>query len=147
MRLINLRPSAHQHPVPLVVMALGDSEVCYHYRTARDYGSSMSVDGLDIVFASEQVAGGGQADGVTVEDLLAICEDRVRHQEAGNAALRLVALQLQAARRALATDESDKVINLVNTGNGSKRPSIVHANAMGQGQGGIFRGLTIPSMY
>lgn len=136
MRLINLRP--HQQQVPLVVMAMGDSEqeVCYHYRTARDHGSSMSADGLEVVFASErQDAGGELPDGLTVDSLLAICEDRAKHQEAGNHVMRLVALQLQAARRALATDESDKVINLVNTGSDSRRLSIVHANAMGQGQG------------
>ena len=43
MRLINLR-QPQQHPFPLVVMAMGDSEVCYHYRAAREYGSSMSDD-------------------------------------------------------------------------------------------------------
>jgi len=134
MRLINLR-QPQQHPFPLVVMAMGDSDVCYHYRTARDEGSSMSTDGLDIVFASEQVAGGELVDGITVDSLLAICEDRAKHQDVGNPIYRLVALQLQAARRALATDESDKVISLVNTGSDSRRPSTVHANAVAQGQG------------
>jgi hypothetical protein len=130
MRLIELR-QPDQHPFPLVVMAMADSEVCYHYRAARKDDTSDKADGLDIVFASEQVAGGERADGVTVEDLLAICEDRAKRQDVGNPSYRLVALQLQAARRALATDESDKVTNLVNTGSDSKRSSQANANALG----------------
>ena len=129
MRLIELRHQ-DQHPVPLVVMAMADSAVCYHYRAVRKDAKSDKADGLDIIFANEQVAGGEQADGVTVEDLLAICEDRAKHQDVGNPIYRLVALQLQAARRALATDESDKVTNLVNTGSDSKQPAGANANAL-----------------
>lgn len=134
MRLIKLRHEPQQ-PFPLVVMAMADSEVCYHYRAAYKDDKSDKADGLDIIFASDQVVGGQLADGVTVEDLLAICEDRAKRQDVGNPIYRLVALQLQAARRALATDESDKVPNLVNTGSDSVRPSKANANAMGQGQG------------
>lgn len=130
MRLIDLRPTPHERDSPFAVMALGDSDVCYHYRATREHEPSEHSEGIDIVFASERVANRTLSSGLTVESLLAICEDRAKHLHVGSPAYRLVALQLQAARRALATDESDKVNNLVNTGIDSERPTHVDATTL-----------------
>ena len=107
MRLINLPPQ-DQSTAPLVLMALGnqkEGDVCYHYRTTRDHGTHMSVDGLEIVLATEQKVEGQQPDGLTVDVLLAICEDRAKHQGHDDHRMRLVALNLLAARRALAGEK------------------------------------------
>lgn len=132
MRLINLRATPQQQPFPLLVVALGDSQdgpVCHHYRTTRDHETSMTLDGLEMVLASKQIEGGELPDGLTIDSILAICEDRARLQAAGgNNRLNLVALQLQAARRALATDESDEVPNLI-AATGSDSRSLTHAFA------------------
>lgn len=130
MRLIELRQN-DQHPSPLVVMAMADSEVCYHYRASCKKSSSEKAEGLDIIFASSQVAGGEQANGITVEDLLAICEDRAQRQGAGSPALHLVALKLQAARRALATDEIDANHDRVDKGSNSKKSTVANATVAG----------------
>lgn len=138
MRLIDLGPSSAKQPFPLVAVALGDSDkgnVCYHYRTTHDHGSSMDIDGLEIVFASDQVAGGKEPDGLTIDCLLAICEDQARHQVSANNRMNLVAMQLQAARRALATDESNKPNHLISTGTSSKNSAIVDAPAVETEQG------------
>lgn len=109
MRLINL-PLQDSSVAPLVLMALGnlkDGDVCHHYRTTRDHGEFMTTDGLELVMASENVNETGVPDGLTLDGLLAICEDRAKHQGHANASMRLVAMNLLAARRALAADKSE----------------------------------------
>lgn len=118
MRLINL-PSQDPRVAPLVLMALGDlkeDDVCHHYRTTRDHVTSMSVDGLDLVLASEKAMDEGQLDGLTLDSLLAICEDRAKHQGHADASMRLVAMNLLAARRALAAENSGMLFQPSRTG-------------------------------
>ncbi|WJJ54917.1 hypothetical protein [Xanthomonas phage RTH11] len=108
MRLIDQRPISHQQPFPLMVMALGDlqqGDVCHHYRVARNYGDHMTVGGPEIVLCSGAVEGGTH-DGLTLDSVLAICEDYAKTQSHGSPSMRMVTSQLQAARRLLAADES-----------------------------------------
>jgi len=112
MRLIDQRPTDHQHSFPLAVMALGDQqqgEACHYYRTALHYDDHMTLGGLEIVFDSTD---GEELTGITPDCLLAICEDRLKSLAHGNPSMHMAAMQLQAARRALATDESGKRSNL-----------------------------------
>lgn len=128
MRLIDHRP-APQHSFPLVVMALGDQqqgEACHYYRTALNCSDHMSLGGPEIVFNSSENL--EELNGITPDCLLAICEDRARNQMLDQPSMHLVVLQLQAARRALATDESSKPYQLAQTGGDSSQTDETHAN-------------------
>lgn len=105
MRTLTLNPQ-YQHPSPLVVMALCDEqqgeeryhykEVCHHYRTTRNHGS---FNGLELVIANNDRETGQVPNGITLDGLLAICEDRARHDTL-DPVMKFVAIQLLAARRA-----------------------------------------------
>lgn len=131
MRLIDQRPTTHQHSFPLVVMALGDQqqgEACHHYRTAQNYGDHLTIGGPEIIFSSGAEAG-ELPDGITPDSILAICEDRAKSQMHGTPSMHLVVLQLQAARRALATDESSGTFHPTQAGGDSNQTGQAHANA------------------
>ncbi|QVD49184.1 hypothetical protein LUCX_114 [Xanthomonas phage vB_XciM_LucasX] len=117
MRLLNLGGQDSQHS-PLVIMAMGDlkdGEACYHYRASRDHGASMSVDGMEVVFDSSARDSDAEPNGVSIDCLLAICEDQAKQLSMDNPVHRVVAMQLLAARRALAVESQGRNMSPVPT--------------------------------
>jgi len=129
MRLIDQRPNSRQPSFPLTVMALGDQqhgEACHYYRTVLNHDDHVDLGGPEIVFSSGESQ---ELDGITPDCLLAICEDRAKSQVHEHPSMHLVVLQLQAARRALAADESSGAFHPTQSGGDSSRASDAHANA------------------
>ena len=109
MRLLSLSP--HPRHDRLAVMAMEDStkeEGCYHYQIARKKEDGVQESITTIVFASNESTEEECDDGITIESLLAICEDQARLRASTHPTMGRITLQLQAAIRALAADQYDR---------------------------------------
>lgn len=108
MRLLTLSPNPHHSN--LVAMALGDSDDamgCYQYQLVRQHSESLQEALLRIVFTDSMSSDQEESDGITVESLLAICEDQAKQRTATHPMMGRVALQLQGALRALVAEQHD----------------------------------------
>lgn len=117
MRLLSLSPNPrHQH---ISVVAMDDSaneDGCYHYQVARNKNDGTQESFLSLVIASPQASDDEDADGITIEGLLAICEDQARLCAPNHPTMGRVAHQLQAAMRVLAAEHHDRPSTIVSQG-------------------------------
>ncbi len=131
MRLLTLSPNPHHSN--LVVMALGDSDDaagCYQYQVDRQHSESLQEALLRIVFTDSSSSEKDEVDGITVESLLAICEDQAKQRAATHPSMGRVVLQLQGALRALTAERHDMSQHDVKQGENS-----IHVTTMDATQG------------